>query len=99
MDDDALRDRLQEHADAVVRGDMDAVVNDFAEALRPQVPQIAQALPQPVRSAEILSAEAGDDINRAEIRYSGDDRAVTIRSSWQDENGRLVLVQAEPTGP
>ena len=98
MDDQSFRDRVQEHADSVVRGDMDAVTNDFAAGMRPQVPQIAQALPQPVRSAEVLSTRAGDTVSQAEIRYTGDDRAVTIRSNWQEEDGRLVLVHAEPTG-
>ena len=30
------------------------------------------------------------------IRYSGDTGDVTIRSRWQDEGGRPVIVHAEP---
>lgn len=30
-------------------------------------------------------------------RYSGDSGDVTIRSPWQDEGGRAVIVHAEPT--
>jgi hypothetical protein len=41
MDEATTRDHIQKHADAVVRGDMDAVTSDFSEELRPRVPQIA----------------------------------------------------------
>jgi hypothetical protein len=38
----------------VARGDMDAIVADFAEELRPEVPQIAQTvLPKSVTKAEV----------------------------------------------
>lgn len=48
LDDRKTRDHIQAHADAVVRGDMDTVVADFSDELRPQVPELAKALPQPV---------------------------------------------------
>ena len=35
MDDRKTREHIQAHADAVVRGDMDTVVADFSEELRP----------------------------------------------------------------
>jgi hypothetical protein len=98
MDEAKTRDHIQQHADAVVRGDMDAVVADFSEDLRPQVPQLAQALPQPVTSAEVLSVENADAESVATIRYSGDSSAVTIRSRWQDIGGRPLIVHAEPAG-
>jgi hypothetical protein len=36
MDEATTRDHIEAHADAVVRGDMDTLVADFAEALRPE---------------------------------------------------------------
>lgn len=96
MDDQQTRDQIQSHADAVVRGDMDAVVADFTEGLRPHVPEIAKALPQPVTRADVLSVEVGGSESVATIRYSGDTGDVTIRSRWQDEGGRPVIVHAEP---
>jgi hypothetical protein len=77
---------------------MDAVVTDFSEDLRPQVPQIAQALPQPVTAGDVLSVQVGDTECVAMIRYSGDSGDVTIRSRWQDQGGRPVIVHAEPAG-
>ena len=96
MDEQQTRDHIQQHADSVVRGDMDAVVADFTEGMRPHVPEIATALPQPVTAADVLSVDVGEPESIATIRYSGDDSAVTIRSRWQDEGGRPVIVHAEP---
>jgi hypothetical protein len=96
MDEAQIRDHINEHADAVVRGDMDAIVADFAEDLRPGVPQIVEdVLPQPVTAAEVLSIDVGDSETVAMMRYSGDGE-VTIRSRWQEEAGRPVIVHAEP---
>ncbi len=75
---------------------MDAVAADFSKELRPQVPQIAQALPQPVTAADVLSVEVGDAECVALIRCSGDSDEVTIRSRWQEQDGRPVIVAAEP---
>jgi hypothetical protein len=57
-----------------------------------------QGLPQPVTGAEVLSVDVGDTESVAMIRYSGDAGAVTVRSRWQDEGGRPVIVHAEPAG-
>ena len=96
MDEQKTRDQIEQHADAVVRGDMDTVVADFTEGLRPHVPEIAKALPQPVTSADVLSIDVGETESVAMIRYSGGTGNVTIRSRWQDEGGRAVIVHAEP---
>jgi hypothetical protein len=98
MDDAATRDHIQKHADAVVRGDMDTVAADFSDELRPQLPQLARELPQPVTSAEVLSVVIGKPVSVAMIRYSGERDAVTIRSHWQDLGGaHPVIVYAEPS--
>ena len=60
MDEASTREHVTQHADAVARGDIEAVTADFSQALRPQVPQIAQVLPQPVTAADVLSVEVGD---------------------------------------
>jgi hypothetical protein len=98
MDDQQTRDQIKRHADAVVRGDMDAVVADFTESLQSHVPEIAKALPQPVTSADVLSVDVGDNESVAMIRYSGENGEITIRSRWQDQGGRPVIVHAEPAG-
>jgi hypothetical protein len=73
MDERQTRDHVQQHANAVARGDLDAAVADFCEELRPQAPQTAQdLLPLPCTGAEVLSVEIGDSEAVAMIRYSGD---------------------------
>jgi hypothetical protein len=96
MDEQVVQDHIKQHADAVERGDKDAVVADFAEALQPQVPQITQVLPQPVTRAEVLSVEVGETESVAVIRYSGDAEEVVVRSRWEEQGGRPVIVHAEP---
>jgi hypothetical protein len=65
MDEATLRGYIERHADAAVRGDMDALAADFTEELRPQLPRIAQALPQPITKAELLSLDIGDPLSVA----------------------------------
>ena len=98
MDETTIRDHAQAHADAVVNGDMDALTEDFAEALRPQMRDLARALPRPVTGAEVVSVDAGDPVSVARIRYAGESDGVTIRSEWQEEDGRPRIVRAEPAG-
>ncbi len=96
MDEAKTRSQVQDHADAVVRGDMDHVIGDFCEEMRPQVPEIAKSLPQPVTSAEVLGLEVGDEECVARIKYSSGDSDVTIQSHWRDIDGRPQIVAGQP---
>lgn len=98
MEEADTRSCIEEHADAVVRADMDAILADFSEELRPRVPELAQVLPQPTTSAEVQGIEIGPEESVSTIRYSGGDSAVTIRATWREEGGRPVIVHAEPVG-
>lgn len=52
--------------------------------------------PQPVNTAEVLSVEMADDDGAiVHIRYSGDESSLTIRTRWEDREGRPLIV---PTG-
>ena len=60
MDERQTRDHVQQHADAVARGDLNAAVADFCEELRPQAPQTAQdLLPLPCTGAEVRASRSG----------------------------------------
>lgn len=96
MDDATTRQAIQSHADAVVSGNFDHVIADFTEDLRPQVPEIAKALPQPVERAEVVTVEVGDEESVALIKYSGSGQETTIRSRWRDEGGTPRIVAGEP---
>ena len=60
MDEARMRDVVDAHAQAVVRGDMDAVVADLSEELQPQADEIGRTLPMPVTDADVLSPLGGD---------------------------------------
>jgi hypothetical protein len=96
MNESKAREAIQAHADAVVSGDFDHVIADFSEELRPQVPEIAKVLPQPVESAEVVSVDLSDDEAVAQIRYSGAGKEATIRSYWQEQGGTPQIVKGEP---
>jgi hypothetical protein len=96
MDEQQTRKCVQDHADAVVRGDFDHVTADFIEEMRPMVPEIGKSLPMPVGSAEVRSLEIGDDECVAEIQYAGDAGSVTIRSRWREVDGRPQIFEGQP---
>jgi hypothetical protein len=96
MDEAETVQRVREHAEAVERGDMEAAGADFVEELQAQVPQIAQTLPLPVTSAAVVSLDIGDSESVAVIRYVGDSGEITVRTRWQDRDGRPMIVAGEP---
>lgn len=96
MDDTKTREHIQRHAEAVERGDFETVIGDLSEELKPQAPQIAQTLPQPVTAATVISVEIGGEGAVARIHYAGDTSEVTIQSRWRDVDGRPQIVHAEP---
>lgn len=98
MDESTAKSHIQAHADAVVSGDQAALLADFSEDLRPQLPQLAQMLPQPVTSSEVQDVQIADEESVSTITYSGPDSSVTIRAEWREEGGRPVIVHAEPVG-
>ncbi|HTX31206.1 MAG TPA: hypothetical protein VMD09_07460 [Solirubrobacteraceae bacterium] len=98
MDEANARTHIEAHADAVARGDMDAVVADFSEEMRPQVAELApQLLPLPIAEAEVVSVETEGEEAVARIHYtgeSGDEQ--TLRSTWREFDGRPLIVGVEP---
>jgi hypothetical protein len=96
MDQQVMEQTAEQHAYAVVRGDMHAVAADLAPALRPQLPDVGKQLPQPVKSADVRRVDVRDDHTIVEIEYSGDDRTVTLRSRWEDRDGGPLIVEVKP---
>ena len=96
MDEAHVREHAEEHARAVERGDLAAVTADFIPELHEAVPEIAQSLPSPVNTGEVLSVEDKDDHAVVQIRYTGDDDTVTIQTRWEDRDGRPLIVSGEP---
>ncbi len=76
MDETRTREQIDSHADAVERGDFDAVAADLSEELRPQAPEIVKSLPQPVTSATVVDVDFADDdpLTLARDRWAAADR-------------------------
>ena len=101
MDEATLRPVVEAHAQAVC-DPMDAahVQGDLIDELHPQLPAIAQLLPQPVRAATVDSLVIADDHATALITYTGDDTSVTLNSRWEDRGaGQPQVVSAAPAEP
>ena len=96
MDQQAMEQHAEQHAYAVVRGDMAAVAADLIPALRPGLPDVGKILPQPVTSADVRRVDAREDHTIVEIEYSGSDKAVTLRSRWEDRDGGPLIVEVGP---
>jgi hypothetical protein len=93
-----MKQAAEEHGQAVVRGDMDAVVADIAEELHPGLPEVAGLLPQPTEYAEVLALDVQADHATCAIRYSNNQKSITLRSRWEDRDGRPLIVQVGPLG-
>ena len=100
MDEVNARSHIEAHADAVAQGNMEAVVADFTEELRPQVPELApQLLPLPVAQAGVVSVDSEGDVAVARICYTGESgEERTLRSHWREFDGRPLIVSVEPEG-
>ncbi len=101
MDEATLRPVVEAHAQAVCDPmDVEHVQADLIDELHPQLPAIAQMLPQPVRTATVDSIVIADDHAIALITYVGDDSSLTLNSRWEDRGGsQPQVVSAEPTEP
>jgi hypothetical protein len=93
MDQQAMEQLAEQHAYAVVRGDMRGVAADLVPALREQLPEIGKRLPRPLKSADVRRVDARDDHTIVEIEYSGDDKTVTMQSRWEDRDGGPLVVE------
>jgi hypothetical protein len=96
MDESTGRKAVDAHAQAVIDGDMDHITDDFAEELRPQVPEIGKLLPRPVTEAEVQSFDVDGEQGVAHIRYSNADSALTIRTVWEERDGQPRIVEGAP---
>ena len=96
MDDASFREQVEAHGAAIVAGDMNRALEDFSDELKPGVPDMAQHLPQPVRAADILSVDGNGEQFQVKIRYSGDGPSLTVATTWEERDGRPLIIVATP---
>jgi hypothetical protein len=96
MDEATLRRHLKSHGDAIVAGDMDRVLEDFTDEVKPNVPAVAARLPRSLNAADILSLRRDGSHFVVQIRYSGQGVPLVVESTWEDRGGRPLIVAARP---
>ncbi|MGI8708068.1 MAG: hypothetical protein ACR2LG_07710 [Actinomycetota bacterium] len=93
MDQAAVRQHAQAHGQAVVDNDLNKAGGDLTGDVLTYVADIMKQLPRPVTAAEVVDVAEDGDAYTAQIRYSGDDKTVNVRSRWQDVEGRPRIVE------
>lgn len=99
MDASDFRKVLESHGDAIVAGDQDRALEDFAEELRPAVIASAGDMPRPLVDAEILKVVRDGELWVVHIRYvaEGAKESVTIESVWDESlSDRPLIIEVRP---
>ena len=95
MDEETARRHAQEHADAVVAGDLRRAASDLDETARGQATEVMGRLPQPLIGAEVLEVRPSSTTALALIRYRGEEEEATVVSRWEERDGRPAIVSLE----
>jgi hypothetical protein len=95
VDEDTIRRRAEEHAQAVVAGDLRRAGRDLSEEAARHAPAIMAALPRPLTGCEVVEVRAADDGYRAAIDYRGEGASTTVVSRWRDVSGDPTIVALE----
>lgn len=99
MNQTTVHEYVTAHLASLKSYDVAAITEDFADALRPAVPEVLKTLPFPLTSAELLSiaVEAGDEVGIVHNRLVGaNGQEVTMRSEWRQIDGRPRIVAGAP---
>jgi hypothetical protein len=92
MDLEAVTDRANGHAGAMVEGDLNRAGSDLAEGGRADAPAVMKAMPRSLDSAEVGDVAADGDDAVATITYRGGGREVAVESRWSEVDGRPMIV-------
>ena len=95
MDENAVREHAQAHADAVVQGDLGRASGDLTDEAKQQAPAVMKQLPRPTTSASVEAVTADGDEFVARIRYSGESDATSVNSRWAEQSGRPMITALE----
>jgi hypothetical protein len=93
MDETSVREHAQQHGQAVVARDFDRAGSDLTGDAETQAPHVMRQLPRPTISSEIVGVEPrGEDVVCL-IRYSGQEDAKTVASTWREVDGTPRIVE------
>ncbi len=98
MDEDSVRTHAQGHADAVVGGDLKRAGSWLAPEAMGNVGAVMQVMPKTIDKGEVLGVTAEQDEAAVRIRYTGDNKEVTVDSRWAERDGRPMIVDLTLAG-
>ena len=89
MDTTEVRNEAERHANATVAGDFKTAGASLTETAMGQAGGVMKAMPGKLTACEIASVTEGDDGScLVDIRYTGENGDVTVRSTWGEVEGR-----------
>ena len=92
MDERAIREAAERHAQATVARDFETAGSYLTAEARGSAGGVMQEMPRRLTAAEVLTVEAGEEEAACRIRYSGPEGATTVLSRWRDVGGRPAIV-------
>lgn len=95
MDTTAVRNEAERHANATVAGDFKTAGASLTETAMGQAGGVMKAMPGKLTACEIASVteEGGECV--VDIRYTGENGDVTVRSTWGEIDGRPKITNLE----
>ena len=79
--------------DALVAGDVDAVIAHLSEELRRNLGEVVALLPLPATESTVQSIERGSAAFIVVLRVLGETSEVELQTRWKDRNGTPRIVE------
>ncbi len=98
MDQDSVRTHAQGHADAMLAGDLKRAGSWLTPEAMGNVGVVMQVMPKTIDHAEVVGVTSEQDEAVVHIRYTGDNKEVTVESRWGERDGRPMIVDLALAG-
>lgn len=94
MDEEAVREHAQAHADALLAGDIGKASEEMSWELRQNLGPIVAMLPMPMTEVSIVSVESTPTGYKVTLHLVGEGGELRLETRWKDRDGRPTIVEA-----
>ena len=94
MDESTVREHARVICDAIVAGNVDAVITALSKELRQNAGGIVSLLPLPASAASIESVAPGASGFVVVLRLVGEAEEVLVQTRWKERDDRPTIVEA-----
>ncbi len=94
MDEQAVREHAQAHADALLAGDIGKAAESMSKELQHNLGPIVAMLPMPMTEASIESIESTPTGYKVVLHLVGEGGDLRLETRWKDRDGRPTIVEA-----